>query len=60
MSPQLAYVVRRRFGLGGLEQETFAQIGEALHLSRERIRQLERKALTMLRLKLDEIAILAA
>jgi RNA polymerase primary sigma factor len=38
-------VVRRRFGLGGQHVQTLEEIGDALHLSRERIRQIERLAL---------------
>jgi RNA polymerase sigma factor (sigma-70 family) len=54
MSPILAQIVRRRFGLDGAESETLFQIGKALNLSRERIRQLEKKALGILRKVLGE------
>ena len=60
MPPLLARIVRRRFGLGGVEPETLIQIGDSMNLSRERIRQLEKKALTVLRQKLDEITSVAA
>lgn len=60
MSPLLAQIVRRRFGLGGAEPETLFEIGETLQLSRERIRQLEQKALRLLRAILDEGASAAA
>ena len=43
-----AEVVRMRFGLGGRKQHTLREIGDKLSLSRERVRQLERKALTAL------------
>jgi len=42
-------IIGRRFGLGDKEPETLAEIGADLHLSRERIRQLEERALNKLR-----------
>ncbi|MCB1045303.1 MAG: RNA polymerase sigma factor RpoD/SigA [Acidobacteria bacterium] len=42
-------VVRLRFGLSGHEPKTLKEIGEMLHLSRERIRQIENIALQKLR-----------
>jgi RNA polymerase primary sigma factor len=57
---QLAQIVRRRFGLDGYEPEILLQIGESMQLSRERIRQLEKKALTLLRHALDADDDLAA
>ena len=54
LPPLLARIVRRRFGLGGADQETLIQIGESMQLSRERIRQLEQKALSILRQALVE------
>lgn len=42
-------VLERRFGLGDAEPETLAEIGVDLHLSRERIRQIEERALEKLR-----------
>lgn len=38
-------VVSRRFGIGGARAQTLEEIGVAMHLSRERIRQIEREAL---------------
>jgi len=60
MPIQLAQILRRRFGLDGADPETLAQIGTTMRLSRERIRQLEKKALTAMRQKLDEVAAVAA
>lgn len=60
LPPLLARILRRRFGLGGAEAETLIQIGDSMNLSRERVRQLEKKALTILRQKLDEITNVAA
>jgi RNA polymerase primary sigma factor len=42
-------VLRMRFGLDGSEARTLQQIAEALHISRERVRQIETKALRRLR-----------
>ena len=60
LPPLLARILRRRFGLGGVDAETLIQIGDSMNLSRERVRQLEKKALVVLRQKLDEITQVAA
>jgi len=43
------YIIERPFGLGDREPETLAEIGSEMHLSRERIRQIEERALGKLR-----------
>ena len=42
-------VLCSRFGLGRDQEQTLAEIGERFHLTRERIRQIEAKALSKLR-----------
>jgi len=44
-----ADVIRRRFGLNGYHEQTLEEIGKAYGLTRERIRQIETKALKALR-----------
>ena len=44
-----AEVIRRRFGLHGRPAETLRQVGLHLHLSHERVRQIEMDALTKLK-----------
>jgi RNA polymerase sigma factor (sigma-70 family) len=49
LPPREAYIVRARFGLDTGEGQTLEEIGQALQLSRERVRQLEAHALEKLR-----------
>jgi RNA polymerase primary sigma factor len=48
IDPREADVLRLHYGLGGREPLTLRQIGEKLGLTRERIRQIQRDALTKL------------
>ena len=49
LSSREAEVIRLRFGLENDTPQTLSQIGEDLHLSRERVRQIETRALLKLR-----------
>ena len=49
LSEQEQHVIRLRFGLDGNERHTLAEIGRLLQVSRERVRQVELKALRKLR-----------
>ena len=49
LTPREASVLRRRFGLEDDTPQTLAQIGEELKLSRERVRQIETRALLKMR-----------
>ena len=59
MPPLLAQIVERRFGLGGAEPQMLKEIGDSMQLSKERIRQLEKKALLILRRVIVEVAEIA-
>ncbi|MBD2346501.1 RNA polymerase sigma factor, RpoD/SigA family [Anabaena subtropica] len=57
LTPQQKEVITLRFGLTDGQALTLARIGEILNISRERVRQIEREALTKLRkskVKMDE------
>ena len=54
LTPREAQVVKLRYGLGGEEETTLGDIGDRFSLTRERIRQIEGKAVRKLRLKQKE------
>ena len=49
LTPRQEYILRARFGLDGGQEHTLQAIGNALQLSRERVRQLEAQAFNKLR-----------
>jgi RNA polymerase primary sigma factor len=49
LTPREAEVIRLRFGLGGGNEHTLEEIGQRFSVTRERIRQIEAKALARLR-----------
>ncbi len=55
LTPQQQEVLSLRFGLAGGEPLSLAQIGDRFSLNRERIRQIERKAIKHLRQRFSQI-----
>jgi RNA polymerase primary sigma factor len=49
LTPREEKVVRMRFGIGNGIDRTLEQVGQEFHVTRERIRQIEAKALSKLR-----------
>ena len=49
LDPRMRQVVEARFGLGGRSPQTLDELGTELHVTRERVRQLEMRALRQLR-----------
>jgi len=55
LTEQQRQVLSLRFGLDNGQSLTLAKIGERLNISRERVRQIEREALTKLRKRKQDI-----
>ena len=49
LPPNMVHVLTRRFGLDGQESESLEAIGNRLGVTKERIRQIEEKAIKRLR-----------
>ncbi len=49
LEPKAERIIRLRFGLGGLAEHTLDEIGVSMGVTRERVRQIESKALEKLR-----------
>ncbi|MBV9945377.1 MAG: sigma-70 family RNA polymerase sigma factor [Myxococcales bacterium] len=55
LTPREATIIRLRFGLGGAGEHSLEQVGERFGVTRERIRQIEAKALARLRLRAGDL-----
>ena len=56
LNPRMRHVVERRFGLDGQPPQTLEEVGIGLGITRERVRQLESRALRQLRAVAPELA----
>jgi RNA polymerase primary sigma factor len=55
LNPRMRLVIARRFGLDGQAPQTLEQVGSELGITRERVRQLESRALRELRSQAPEL-----
>jgi RNA polymerase primary sigma factor len=55
LNPRMRHVLARRFGLDGCKPQTLEQVGVGLGITRERVRQLEARALRELRAVAPEL-----
>ena len=55
LNPRMRLVISRRFGLDGQTPQTLEQVGSELGITRERVRQLEARALRELRSQAPEL-----
>lgn len=51
LTPRQEHVIRSRFGFSGLDEQTLEEIGTKMSVTRERIRQIESKALKTLKMR---------
>ncbi len=57
LNPRMRLVIVRRFGLDGQTPQTLEQVGSELRITRERVRQLESRALRELRSQAPELSL---
>jgi RNA polymerase primary sigma factor len=55
LTPREAAIISSRFGLDGKGKKTLEEVGQEFGVTRERVRQIESKALTKLRAKLQRL-----
>ena len=55
LTPREAAIISARFGLDGKGKKTLEEVGQEFGVTRERVRQIEHKALTKLRAKLQRL-----
>lgn len=55
LPPRDEAILRFRFGIGGMREHTLEEVGERFSITRERVRQIEQRALTRLRTLLPEL-----
>ena len=55
LKPREAAIISARFGLDGTRNQTLEEVGEQFQVTRERVRQIETKALRKLRAKLQRL-----
>jgi RNA polymerase primary sigma factor len=60
LNPRMRHVLELRFGLAGAEPKTLEEVGEGLGITRERVRQLESRALRELRLVAPDLELYLA
>src|SRR5207247_4027718 len=60
LNPRMRHVLELRFGLSGSDPKTLEEVGEGLGITRERVRQLEARALRELRLFAPDLALYLA
>jgi RNA polymerase primary sigma factor len=60
LRPREREVLALRFGLGGRDRQSLTQVGRILEVSKERVRQIEERALKKLRISTDQRQALAA
>jgi RNA polymerase primary sigma factor len=53
LNPRELRILEHRFGLGGIDERTLAEISQELGVTRERIRQIQNRALNKLREKME-------